>query len=324
MPRNTRNERSRNGNATPAFKSPDGVRIKINRGGNKMQFVRDLCRNDEITAIQFRILVPLVDTSNEGTDDDHSRWGKSWLSLEKLARESGCSKRAVEKNLPKLEKIGILVVARDLNDEGRPTGGKSHVNEYWLPGWNKFGAISEDMGENEVRSSPADKSGERETTKQRTAAQRTANARPVNSEGCSPDSTSSPNQETQPKDPTKAAPKSCESEPAGGLADDHHPRPNPANDNNEIGSWPDDIVDRFQSLYPKGGDRSKISEALEEIRREGKTEFHDILRGVSNYRRENADTPPKFMAAPENFLMRRLWMGYQRDNRPRPRPSMAI
>lgn len=311
---------------TAGFKSPDGTLIRINRGGNKMQFVRDLCRNEKITPIQFRILVPLVDTSNEGTDDDSSRWGKSWLSLENLAKESGCSKRAVEKNLPKLEAAGIVKVWRDLNDEGRATGGKSNVNEYWLYGWNKFGAVL-DEDNSEQRSPFENQNSERGTEKQRTADRETANAGPENSERRSPDSTYSPHSETQPKDPTQAEPASGKRGPAAGSVDDDRPRSKPANDNVEIEPWPEDIeamVDKFQSYYPKGGDRSKIADALEEIRREGNTEFRDILRGASNYKRESAGTDPQWITFPENFLRKRGWKGYQQDHRQRPQPSMAI
>lgn len=311
--------------SNPEFESPDGVRIQINRGGNKMQFIRDLCRNKKITAIQFRMLVPLVDASNEGTDDDRSRWGKSWLSLENLAKESGCSKRAVEKNLPKLEKAGIVVVARDLDDEGRSTGGKSHVNEYWLPGWNKFGAVSQGDVNSEQRSPFEDGNSERGTEKQRTADQQTANAGRANSERRSPDSPHSPNPETQPN-PTQSAPASGERGPAVDLNDDRQP-PKPANENVEIEPRPYDInamVDKFLSYYPRGGDYTKIAEALDEIRREGKTEFKDILRGASNYKRESASTDPQWITNPENFLRKRLWKGYQQDHRQRPQPAMAI
>lgn len=127
-----------------AFESPDGVLIQINRGGNKMQFIRDLCRTKEITHVQFRMLVPLVDMSNEGTHDNPELWGKAWMKVDTLAYESGCSERAIQDNMPLLEAAGIVKVKRDLTNDGRPKGGRSNYNEYWLDGWNKFGAVSED------------------------------------------------------------------------------------------------------------------------------------------------------------------------------------
>lgn len=66
--------------------------------------------------------------------------------------------------------------------------------------------------------------------------------------------------------------------PAVGSVDDR-PRPIPAS----VEPWPDDFLDQFMNLYPKGGDRKKIADALEEVRREGETEPWHILRGVRNY-----------------------------------------
>lgn len=90
------------------------------------------------------------------------------------------------------------------------------------------------------------------------------------------------------------------------------------------GVWADDMIGKFQSNYPKGGDRSKIAEALEEIRREGRTDYRDILRGANNYRGENVGVEPRFLKSPENFLKGRLWTGYQKDNRPKPKKTAAI
>ncbi|WP_316228322.1 hypothetical protein [Bradyrhizobium sp. SZCCHNR1039] len=294
--------------SNPEFESPDGVRIQINRGGNKMQFVRDLCRNKKITPIQFRILVPLVDTSNEGTDDDRSRWGKSWLSLENLAKESGCSKRAVEKNLPKLEAADIVKVWRDLDDDGRPTGGKSNVNEYWLYGWNKFGAVVED-GNSERRSPFEDGNSERGTSKQRTADQQTANAGPGNSEQRSPDSTYRPYSKTQPKDPTQAAPASGERGPAGGLNDQDQTSNHPSANDNDT---PEEAHIRkcfndFWALYPRKIGKDEAFREFRKIAMSGEVSSAEIMRGLSMYRKSIERSEPRFVLGPARWLRERRW-----------------
>lgn len=301
----SRQNKHANDNTPPAFTSPDGIRIRINRGGNKMQFVRDLCRNKKIKPIQFRILVPLVDSSNEGTADDRSRWGKSWLSLENLAKESGCSKRAVEKNLPKLEAMGIVKVWRDLDDDGRATGGKSNVNEYWLFGWNKYGAVT-DEGNSEQRSPFEDGNSERGTTKQRTADQQTANAGPRNSERRSPDSTYSPHSETPHKDPTQAAPASGERGPA---------------DENDVGS-DDRKDDGRREQYRKAGEKIWLMfhkapveqhdgfiELFVELAQAGEiTNSEEVRYGLVCHLR---DTEPKWQKGPVNFLKKKVWKTYR-------------
>lgn len=309
-----------------AFKSPDGGLIQINRGGNKMQFIRDLCRNEKITHVQFRMLVPLVDMSNEGTHEDSELWGKAWMKVETLAKESGCSERAVQDNIPLLEAAGIVKVKRDLTDDGRPKGGRSNVNEYWLPGWNKFGAVDEP--ENGARGAPSGKS-ERVQSAPETVQSAPETVQPAPEKGApaAHDSADAPFSKTPPKDPPQAAAASGERGPAVGSVDDDGQQSKPANENAKVEPWPDDIyfmVDKFLSYYPKGGDRTKIAEALEEIRREGKTEFRDVLRGASNYKRENASTDTQWIKTPENFLRKRLWTGFQRDNRRRPEMAMAI
>ncbi|MBB4426587.1 hypothetical protein GGD66_005157 [Bradyrhizobium sp. CIR48] len=308
----------------PAFKSPDGDLIQINRGGNKMQFIRDLCRNEKITHVQFRMLVPLVDMSNEGTHEDSELWGKAWMKVETLAKESGCSERAVQNNMPLLEAAGIVKVRRDLTDDGRPKGGRSNVNEYWLPGWNKFGAVDE--SENGERGAPSGKS-ERVQPAPETVQSAPETVQPAPEKGApaAHDSADAPFSKTPPKDTPQAAAASGERGPVGSLDDDRQSKP--ATEDAKIEPWPDDInvmVDKFLSYYPKGGDRTKIAQALEEIRREGKTEFRDILRGASNYKRENASTDPQWIKNPENFLRNRLWTGFQHDNRRRPEMAMAI
>lgn len=122
--------------------------------------------------------------------------------------------------------------------------------------------------------------------------------------------------------------------PIGGLnvGDDAQHRPG-ANDNAKepdadqgakVEQWPVDMVEKFMHYYPKGGDISKISKALAQIQREGRTNYRDILRGAANYRREKEGVEPRYIKAPERFVTERSYAGYQKDNRPKPKMAMAI
>jgi len=330
-------QKTEKGKANPEFESPDGVRIQINRGGNKMQFVRDLCRNKKITPIQFRILVPLVDTSNEGTDNDRSRWGKSWLSLENLAKESGCSKRAVEKNLPKLEAAGIVKIWRDLDGNGRPTGGKSNVNEYWLYGWNTFGAVLDE--ENSEQRSPFENgNSERGTEKQRTADRGTANAGPENSEQHSPDSTYPPHSETPPTTPS--APASSDRGPAADdqshvvsgaakirLAAGNDNQPTKDDDTAQYRKAAEDIWKMFRKAPPSVHD--EFVRLFVELAKAGEIKSSEEVR--YGLRCHLSDTPEtRYQKNPVKFLSERHWRTYreetpeERHRRSRAKCNVAI
>lgn len=327
VPSRTKNSKPEN----PVFESPDGIEIQINRGGNKMQLIRDLCRNKKITHVQFRMLVPLADMSNEGTHENPELWGKSWLNVETLAKESGCSERAIQDNMPLLEAAGIVKVKRDLTDDGRPKGGRSNFNEYWLPGWNKFGAVSKDQekGAQDAPFSQSEK-GARGSEKGAASSRKGARGSGKGAHGA-PDSTHLPNPEPnlsiQPAAPRREG-------PAGGLnVGGDAQRQKGANDNvkqddadqgAKVAPWPVDMYQRFMDIYPKGGSPMKVKKELARIEREGRTDYRDILRGATNYKREKAGVEPRYISEPENFLRDGLQEGYQKDHRPKPKCNVAI
>ncbi|MET4359922.1 DNA-binding transcriptional regulator YhcF (GntR family) [Bradyrhizobium sp. LB8.2] len=135
------------------------------------------------------------------------------------------------------------------------------------------------------------------------------------------DKHSEQNPEKEPSEEnTRNAPRQQGPVGRDGDVDGDEARPTPPG-----GNWPADMVEKFQSHYPKGGDRTKISEALEAIRLEGLTDYRDILRGAKYYTRdERKKIEDGFALKPENFLTKRLYTGYQKDNRPKPRMHMAI
>lgn len=283
-----KNNRSHD-NMTPAVTSPDGIRIRINRGGNKMQFIRDLCRNEKITHVQFRILVPLVDTSNEGTHENPELWGKSWMNVETLAKESGCSERAVQDNLPLLEAAGIVKVKRD------PKGGRSKVNEYWLPGWNRFGAVCDDK-EKGAPCAPFNGMERVQPAPERVhVAPKRVHAAPEMGAPCAPDSTHLPNPQhnsyTQPA-------ASLRSGPAGVEFGEGRAQPQPVNDNadcgrearsagndNRLGDWPDDWRDQFWNAFPVRKNREKAEAKLISLATSG-IKLKPILTAARRHARE--------------------------------------
>lgn len=326
-------KKSKSNSEAPILTSPEGVKIQIT-AGRKLQMIRSFAHDPEITDAQFRALVCITDRLNEGRTGDESRWGSAYPNYETIAKDIAKDVRSAKRVIKELEtgqretnpKNGerkLVPCKAVLNVKRTKNGDADESNEYRLKNWGAFAVASRDGA---FTAPPQSEEGA--VTGQEGCGHPSKGVRsPVDeSPVTAPDSSHGPRSETHPKDPSQSAPASGERGPAVDLNDDRQPS-KPANDNPQVEPWPDDIevlVDKFQSYYPKGGDRSKIAEALEEIRREGKAEFEDILRGASNYKRENAGTEPKYLKNPENFLKERLWTGYQQDHRQRPRPAMAI
>ncbi|MGY4234955.1 hypothetical protein ACVIIW_003902 [Bradyrhizobium sp. USDA 4449] len=298
---NRRKNKHANDN-TPAFTSPDGILVRINRGGNKMQFIRDLCRNEKISHVQFRMLVPLVDMSNEGTHEDSKLWGKAWMNVETLATESGCSERAVQDNMPLLEALGIVKVKRDLTDDGRPKGGRSNFNEYWLPGWNRFGAANENQAED------ADDAPLEKKERVRAAPEKGACGSEKGASGSekgaqrAPDSTHSPHSKTPPKDPPASDERAHQA--AGSQA------------GGEGSMSPEDVryVEAAEKIWlmfqraPAKEHDEFVKYFVEDCRAGVITKSEQVRHGLKCYMR---DTPPDRHVYPVRFMRERYWQTYR-------------
>ncbi|MEY9748602.1 hypothetical protein ABIF65_007976 [Bradyrhizobium japonicum] len=324
MSRNNANIKSE----APILMSPEGVEIQIT-AGRKLQEIRSYAKDPEVTDAQFRALVCVIDRLNEGRSGDESRWGSAYPNYETLAKDIAKDERAAKRIIKELKtgqreirsKSGerkLVPCKAVLNVKSAKKGKSDEVNEYRLKNWGAF-AVAPAEG----AFTPPPQSEEGAVTGQEGCGDLSEGVRSHVHESpvTAPDSSQEPRSETHPKDPPQSAPASGERGPDVGSVDDR-PRPKQANDNVEIERWPEDIVSRYMKLYPKGGDPKKVAEALEQIRREGRTEYRDILRGVRNYATEKADTPPDFIKTPENFLKDRLWDGYQQARRPK--SQMAI
>jgi hypothetical protein len=302
--------------------------------------LRDEKRAFVVIALTDKLSLPGKAAAANALAHYDSRKGYAWASVEKMTRESGyapTSTKTLNRGLLEIHAKGAFKVVRT---KGGATN-THHIcpNMSWFRAeyelLRKSGRVEEDkfadirdddQEEDNSGSQPEVNSGSEQ--KNSGSGLDNSGSQP-NNPGSGPDeedSTKKTPEEDQKKraTPREQAPASGERRPAGGLVDDDRPQSRPANDNAEIEPWPDDIVDKFQTHYPKGGDRSKIAEALEEIRREGKTEFRDLLRGASNYKRERTGAEPKYVKNPENFVKERLWTGYQRDNRPPLKMAAAI
>ena len=237
-----------------------------------MQFIRDLCRNKKITHVQFRMLVPLVDMSNEGTHEDSELWGKAWMKVETLAKESGCSERAIQENMPLLEIAGIVKVKRDLTDDGRPKGGRSNFNEYWLPGWNRFGAADEDqekgahgapLGKKErVRAAP--EKGARGSEKGAFGSEKGAHS--------APDSTHLPN----PQHDSYTQPAASRRDDPADLASSQVGDQQKGGNDNQVGDWPEDWRVQFWNASPERKNVAATEKALIAVIKAG-VKFESIL-----------------------------------------------
>ena len=315
----------------PILSTLEGDEYKIT-AGRKLQEARSYCRDPEITDAQFRALFVIIDRLNDGRIDEESRWGSAYPSYGTLAADIGKDERAAKRIIKELttgqrekrSKYGersLVPCKAVLNVKSTKSGKTDEVNEYRMKTLGAFaitdegkGAVTEPRGGRGA--GPGEEGGGDRSEGGRSPEERGA----VNAL----DSSYLPPSEIPLIDPPHVPPASGQRVPAVAMFVGDAEKQSDAMNDDKVEPWPDDIVDKFQSHYPKGGDRSKIVQALEEIRREGRTEYRDILRGASNYRGENVGVEPRYLKSPENFLKGRLWTGYQKDNRPKPKKVAAI
>ncbi|MHC2409371.1 hypothetical protein ACVJGC_001962 [Bradyrhizobium diazoefficiens] len=116
-----RDESKDNSKPTP-IESPDGIRILISTG-NKMKFRNAIHADRELPELMKSILYFLVDKTNEGYGDDPRRFGWAYPLPSTIAKNCGCSERAVWDNLVALEdgvtKSGVII-PRAVAHSGEP------------------------------------------------------------------------------------------------------------------------------------------------------------------------------------------------------------
>lgn len=322
MPQHNRKNKSSNDNnrPSPIITSPEGVKIQIT-AGRKLQAIRSFARDPEITDAQFRSIVCIVDRLNEGRGEERL-WGSAYPNFETLAADIAKDVRSAKRIVKELEtgqretrsdgvkKLSpgkvVLSVQRSKDQDG-----KDSVNEYRLKEWGAF-VVAEQFEEGAV-TAPI-QSGEGAVTCKEGCGDLSGRVRSPVGKGAvtAPDSTHLLSSETPPTNSPHMAPACVEREPVASIVDEVRPT-QPGNDNDP--EWPsaDDAVAKFAFHYPKAVDPSKIRNLLEEIRKDGRTKFKDILRGASHYKKETVETKLEFIKWPENFLKGRHWEGYQRD-----------
>lgn len=143
-----------NSKPTP-IESPDGIRIQISTG-NKMKFRNAIHADRELPELMKSILYFLVDKTNEGYGDDPQRFGWAYPLPSTIAKNCGCSERAVWDNLVALEdgvtKSGVIIPERwriRVNRHGqqkRKGGGRNKRSWYFLNAWHEFGAVDKPAG----------------------------------------------------------------------------------------------------------------------------------------------------------------------------------
>lgn len=182
----------------PVLRSPDGVQFRVT-AGTKWKFTRAVQRNTGYSILQKQLLTVLIDTTNEGRIDDQSRWGYAYPGYDKLAAECGCSRRAVIKNIAKLEEKGALKVHRSAGQRASGKkghgggGGRDNGNLYFLGGWTEFGRAENSEREtvHAMHCFEETVNGKRETVNAKRA---TVNGAHGNSEPASPDSSLHPSE----------------------------------------------------------------------------------------------------------------------------------
>ncbi|MBR0789892.1 helix-turn-helix domain-containing protein [Bradyrhizobium manausense] len=197
----------------PILRSPGGVKFRVT-AGSKWKFTRAVQRDPRYSKLQKQLLTVLIDMTNEGRNDDESRWGYAYPGYDKLATECGCTRRAVIENITKLEEKAALKVHRSAGQRasGRKGhgggGGRDNANLYFLCDWTEFGDT--ENGEREtvhaMHCFEETVNGKRETVNGK---RETVNGAHGNGEPASPDSSLYPSEKpvsknTQEHDPAHA------------------------------------------------------------------------------------------------------------------------
>ncbi|MET4090585.1 hypothetical protein [Bradyrhizobium sp. S3.5.5] len=144
---------------TPIIK-PYGVQLQIT-AGNKLKFITAVqnAPKKELSDLQKRLYIRMIDMTNEGYRGDSEKYGHSYPNFPTLAKECACTVSAAKNNIAALE-TGVMkgrnradgtreadkiiperwrIKVKRQGERGK--GGAGHFNMYWLPLWNEFGAV---------------------------------------------------------------------------------------------------------------------------------------------------------------------------------------
>ncbi|MEY9742798.1 hypothetical protein ABIF65_002172 [Bradyrhizobium japonicum] len=317
----------------PVLTSPEGVKIQIT-AGRKLQMIRSYAEDLEITDAQFRALVCITDRLNEGRSGDESRWGSSYPNYETLAKDIAKDERAAKRIIKALKtgqreirsKSGerkLVPCKAVLNVKSTKKGKSDEVNEYRLKNWGAF-AVAPAEG----AFTASQQSDEGAVTGQEGCGDLSEGVRsPVHeSPVTAPDSSQGPGSETQPKDPTQAAPASGERGPDVGSDDriDTTPPEDCQSRETQQGKVVQDNQkdDRHLEQYRKAGEKiwlmfhkapvdqhDEFIKLFVELAQAGEINSSEEVRyGLMCHLR---DTEPKWQKSPVNFLTKRVWKTYR-------------
>lgn len=215
----------------PILRSPDGVEFRVT-AGSKWKFTRAVQRDPRYSKLQKQLLTVLIDMTNEGRNDDESRWGYAYPGYDKLAAECGCTRRAAIENVAKLEEKEALKVHRSAGQRASGKkghgggGGRDNGNLYFLSGWTEFGRTENNEREtvHAMHCFEETVNGKRETVNGKRA---TVNGEHGNGEPASPDSSMNPSEKPASKN-TQEHDRAREDREAGCLDDGPMETPIPA------------------------------------------------------------------------------------------------
>lgn len=147
---------------TPIIK-PYGIELQIT-AGNKLKFITAVqsAPKKELSDLQKRLYIRMIDKTNEGYGDDPEKYGHAFPNFQTLAKECGCTVSAAKNNIAALETgamkgrkraDGTMEADKIIPERWRikvkrkgerGKGGAGRFNMYWLPLWNVFGALDGD------------------------------------------------------------------------------------------------------------------------------------------------------------------------------------
>lgn len=284
--------------ASPILTSPDGVKIQITQG-RKMKFISHA--NSSLSHLEGKVMAVLIDKTNEGSKCDPSRYGLAWPSVKTMMEKTRGSLSGVKKVLKKLQEAGLIRIT-NADSEGKNRGGRSKVNEYWLPGWNVFGLVSDDDEKGALGDLLGSEKSALNDDKTGHSVAETGHSVPTNRSLSDPDSThllaSEPNSKEIQRAVGALTGDDMDGKQAGAVTDDR-PAPQPANDNN---AWPVDAFDRFWGLYLNKVDKKKAKESFDRLARSGKVDYRFFMKSAKAYSDLKRGTNANFFLSPVTFI----------------------
>lgn len=294
-----------------AVKSVTNIQEKIKRNQREIEPTERL---DFLTAVAADSRLSKTNAVAVANYLISCRNGKTGLicpGAAKIAKGSGCTKRAAQNAVYKLEQTGWFFVIRQKGEDG------NNCSNRYIPNWDRIRENAEEGSASQRMEHSADGArysthgdryctdGDRGTARAGVGVSPSVRANSVNS-----------NPVNQPSESTQ--------EIASGGGPAVSPKSKAANDNTRVKCWPDDAFDQFWNKFPNKVGKGAARQSFEKIQNAGNVEFKVLMDGLHRYANKKDDRP---WCIPTTFLNQERWEdqpAQQVDKSIKARPRMAI